>query len=96
LGAQDGEEIIQEVFLALFQHLLRGKPRHNLRAWVFQVAYNLALKHHKVACRDRQTLQEYGSAATQEFFVDPSPSPEDQLIKNQPACSIARRFRSAS
>ena len=43
LPAAEGEEIVQETFLALFQHLQRGKPRHNLRAWVFQVAHNLAL-----------------------------------------------------
>ena len=41
---QDGEEIVQEVFLALFRHLQRGKSRRNLRAWVFQVAHNLSVK----------------------------------------------------
>ena len=44
LSAHDGEEIIQEVFLLLFQHLRCGKPRENLRGWVFRVARNLALK----------------------------------------------------
>ena len=44
LSVQDGEEIIQEVFLALFQHLKNGKPRDNLRGWVFRVGHNLALK----------------------------------------------------
>jgi RNA polymerase sigma-70 factor, ECF subfamily len=58
LPVQDGEEIVQEVFLALFQHLQRGqaheyrsheqplteRPRENLRGWVFRVAHNLALK----------------------------------------------------
>ena len=31
LPAQDGEEVIQEAFLALYQHLQRGKSRLNLR-----------------------------------------------------------------
>lgn len=44
LGAADGEEVVQEVFLALFQHLRQGKPRTNLRGWIFRVAHNLALK----------------------------------------------------
>ena len=44
LNVPDGEEIIQEVFLALFQHLKNGKPRDNLRGWVFRVGHNLALK----------------------------------------------------
>jgi RNA polymerase sigma-70 factor, ECF subfamily len=44
LSMHDGEEVVQEVFLALFQHLNEGKPRTNLKGWVFRVAHNLALK----------------------------------------------------
>src|ERR1700728_4066591 len=44
LSLHDGEEIIQEVFLALFRHLQLGKSRRNLCGWVFRVAHNLALK----------------------------------------------------
>jgi RNA polymerase sigma-70 factor, ECF subfamily len=46
LSLHDGEEIIQEVFLALFRHLQLGKSRRNLRGWVFRVAHNLALKQY--------------------------------------------------
>lgn len=75
LSAPDGEEIVQEVFLALFRHLQRGKPRHNLRAWVFQVAHNLALK-----ARNRQSRVEYREASG---LVDRELNPEDQLAQNQ-------------
>jgi RNA polymerase sigma-70 factor (ECF subfamily) len=44
LAPQDSEEVAQEVFLALFDHLRRGKPRDNLRGWIFRVAHNLGLK----------------------------------------------------
>ena len=44
LPVADGEEIVQEVFLALFQHLRRGGDRANLRGWVFRVAHNWGLK----------------------------------------------------
>lgn len=44
LETADVEETIQEVFLALFQHLRAGKRRDNLRAWLFQVGHNMALK----------------------------------------------------
>ena len=44
LSTQDGEEVIQEAFLALFQHLKSGKPRDNLRGWIFRVGHNQALK----------------------------------------------------
>src|ERR1700682_5174266 len=56
LQAQDGEEIVQEVFLALFQHLQRGKSRSNLRAWVFQVSHNIAVKRLIARRRDSQHL----------------------------------------
>ena len=77
LPAPDGEEIVQEVFLALFQHLRRGKPRHNLRAWVFQVAHNLALKQRNAARRIQQKVAETDEA------IDQSPNPEDQVVSHQ-------------
>jgi RNA polymerase sigma-70 factor, ECF subfamily len=44
VSMHDGEEIVQESFLLLFQHLQSGKSRENLRGWLFRVARNLALK----------------------------------------------------
>src|ERR1035438_4996358 len=52
LAIADGEEVLQEVFLALFQHLSRGKSKDNLRGWLFRVAHNLALKHRFKIRRD--------------------------------------------
>jgi RNA polymerase sigma-70 factor, ECF subfamily len=83
LPTPDGEEIVQEVFLALFQHLQRGKPRHNLRAWVFRVTHNLALKRRNLSQRNRQTLLQYGGTSAENFFLDHAPNPEDQLTRNQ-------------
>jgi RNA polymerase sigma-70 factor, ECF subfamily len=47
ISAADGEDIIQETFLALFDHLRKGRPRDNLRGWVFRVTHNLALKRRR-------------------------------------------------
>lgn len=41
----DAEDVVQETFLKLLQHLRSGGDRSNLRAWLFAVAVN--------ACRDR-------------------------------------------
>ena len=41
----DAEDVVQETFLKLLQHLRAGGGRANLRAWLFEVAAN--------ACRDR-------------------------------------------
>lgn len=40
----DAEEIVQEVFVAMFRHLRAGKSRSNLPGWIFTVAHNMALK----------------------------------------------------
>jgi RNA polymerase sigma-70 factor (ECF subfamily) len=80
---QDGEEIVQEVFLALFQHLQRGKSRRNLRAWVFQVAHNLSVKHYVARRRDRRNLVDSRDAPPENSLVDRAPSPEDQLAGTQ-------------
>jgi RNA polymerase sigma-70 factor (ECF subfamily) len=75
----DAEEVIQEVFLALFQHLDRGKSRDNLRGWLFRVAHNLALKRRYRTLRDLEARAE----ASADGAIDPSPSPEDQLVNSQ-------------
>src|SRR5262245_29499805 len=47
------QDIIQEVFLALFHHLRRDRPRNNLKGWLFKVAHNLALRYrHRIKRRD--------------------------------------------
>lgn len=80
---QDGEEIVQEVFLALFRHLQRGKSRRNLRAWVFQVAHNLSVKYYVAKLRNRKHRVEPGAVQDADSFVDRTPNPEDQLMRNQ-------------
>ena len=79
LAVEDGEEIVQEVFLALFRHLREEKPRDNLRGWVFRVAHNLGLKR-------RAAMARYGGAAGENEageVMDPSPNPEDQIATAQ-------------
>jgi RNA polymerase sigma-70 factor, ECF subfamily len=84
LPLQDGEEIVQEVFLALFQHLQQGKSRSNLRGWIFRVAHNLTLKR-----RIRMRLTEAGRvddpAAGQaaDLAPDPGPNPEYLAVSRQ-------------
>jgi RNA polymerase sigma-70 factor (ECF subfamily) len=75
IAAPDAEEIVQEVFLALFQHLRRGKSRVNLHGWLFRVAHNLALKNRMKAQRQ--------SPAVPEAQMDSAPGPEEHLADLQ-------------
>jgi RNA polymerase sigma-70 factor, ECF subfamily len=80
LSVHDGEEIIQEVFMALFRHLQMGKSRRNLRGWVFRVAHNLALKQHLANRRTQATLDADEEVARQR---DTSPNPEEQAANSE-------------
>jgi RNA polymerase sigma-70 factor (ECF subfamily) len=78
----DAEEIVQEVFLALFRHLEAGKPRTNLRAWVFKVAHNLALKdRYSPSHAHEQNVDEHSAEGRE--WTDPAPNPEQQAQHNQ-------------
>lgn len=82
LPVQDGEDIVQEVFLSLFQHLQRGRSRANLCAWTFRVAHNQALKRRRQAWTGIQPVMDHG-APLADLLPDTNPSPEDQAANSQ-------------
>jgi RNA polymerase sigma-70 factor, ECF subfamily len=81
LSLHDGEEITQEVFVALFQHLQMGKCQRNLRGWIFRVAHNLALKRRHA--NQRLLEQSYSDSERAEQQPDTSPNPEEQVLSAQ-------------
>ena len=78
LPLADGEEITQEVFIALFRHLQLGKCQRNLRGWIFRVAHNLALKRRQTNHRLQDRGHSEGLMAEQ--HLDSSPNPEEQVL----------------
>jgi len=80
IAGHDGEEVVQEVFLSLFCHLRLGKPRSNLRGWIFRVAHNLALKQRHANQRLRERTEPEGHT---EAAHDPDLNPEEQLLSVQ-------------
>jgi RNA polymerase sigma-70 factor (ECF subfamily) len=80
LCVPDGEEVLQEVFLALFQHLRGGKSRENLRGWLFRVAHNLGLQKRLRARREWAAKGEMGMEDT---VMDPGPNPEQHLAERR-------------
>lgn len=77
LNVADGEEVVQETFLALFLHLRQGKPRTNLQAWMFRVAHNLGLRRGQAI---RRTVAAPLEEATQ---ADPGLNPEQAAAGQQ-------------
>ena len=82
LPVQDAEDIVQEVFLALFQHLQHGRSRRNLRAWTFRVAHNQALKRRTQARNEVQETADQG-VRWSACVLDKNPNPEDQAAASQ-------------
>src|SRR3984885_15333350 len=75
ITAQDGEDIVQDTFLALFHHLQRGRSGDNLHGWLFRVTHNLALK------RRMKILNEPAGGNTEELeILDPNPNPEERML----------------
>jgi len=81
LQAVDVEDLIQEVFLALFKHLQLGRSRTNLRGWIFRVAHNLSLKRR--FANQRLQRREGSDDVVAETVFDPTPSVEEQLLRNE-------------
>ena len=81
ISVHDGEEIIQDVFLALFRHLKLGRSERNLRGWVFRVAHNLALKQRQAVRIAQATLDSDDALAQRQ--PDATPNPEEQAASSQ-------------
>ena len=73
LSPHDAEEVIQEVFLALFQHLRNGRSRINIRGWIFRVSHNLGLKR----CRSNRREVLVDTFADK---LDQGLNPEEQAV----------------
>jgi RNA polymerase sigma-70 factor (ECF subfamily) len=78
ISVHDGEDVLQEVFLALFRHLQADRSRENLPGWAFRTTHNLALKRraslhaaYRVERADDEGMPD---------VCDETPGPEDRLL----------------
>jgi RNA polymerase sigma-70 factor, ECF subfamily len=86
VSLQDGEDLVQESFLALFRHLLRDRPRHNLQGWLFKVVHNLALKR-----RQKNAADPVPADLSETESCDCELNPEEAILFHE----RRRRLRSA-
>lgn len=75
LDSHDAEDVVQEVFLALYRHLLRERSRHNLPGWLFRVGHNLTLKQR----RRRRWWRLPVEPADDARRADPAANPEERM-----------------
>jgi len=81
IPAHDGEEVIQEAFLAVFRHLELNRPRTNLDAWLFRVVHNLGLKHRDQLRKRPEILSD--TDLSEYCASDPNPTAEMNLVHLQ-------------
>jgi len=82
VSIESAEEIIQEAFLELFRRVRTGKAIDQPRAWIFGVAHNLAMRHHRSARLESATPLESLPGASS-AVADSRPTPEDALAAIQ-------------
>jgi RNA polymerase sigma-70 factor, ECF subfamily len=82
LPAEAAEDIVQDVFLALFHHLRRGGATHNLRGWLVQVSHSLALKYRERQAR-RHRYESPAGWELQNRVPDPGGDPAAQLAARE-------------
>jgi len=75
LAPPEAEEVVQETFLRLCQHLDAKGPQDNMRGWVFRVAHNLA--------RDEYRRKQRRPAEQLDIEKASGDTPEQQLLADE-------------
>jgi RNA polymerase sigma-70 factor (ECF subfamily) len=81
-GPSAAEDLSQESFLRLHDHLKHGRPADNVRAWLFRVAYRLWIDR----LRERKREAEAGDSSWDlwsRILRDPSPGAEQELLARE-------------
>lgn len=80
VNPETAQEIVQESFLKLHQHLLANGDRTNLRAWLYRVAHNLGRNAQMASHSIRTDSLDAGAARD---ACATAPSPEEELLEQE-------------
>jgi RNA polymerase sigma-70 factor, ECF subfamily len=96
LRPDQAEDVIQETFLRLYQHLSRSSFHgYNLRGWVWRVAHNLGLNL-QMAARRKEVRDELALQEVANSLFDPGPNPEQVVVWRQCELRVAGAIRKLS
>ena len=88
LSSDDAQDVVQDVFLSLQQHLASDRTQENVRGWLFRVAHNQA--------RNRQTSyhRRFSEPLDREMdFVADDATPEQQVLEKEKFRRLAAAIR---
>lgn len=83
MSSSEADEIVQEIFLRLYQHLIAGGKDDNLRGWVFRVAHNISINEIKRRKHAEEIRSKRWCDLTRSSGVDSAPSPEEALLRKE-------------
>jgi RNA polymerase sigma-70 factor (ECF subfamily) len=88
VDSETAQEIVQEAFLKLHEHLLADGDRSNLLAWLYRVAHNLA-RNAQMAFHSRKTDSLPAEGAVGGVAAS-TPSPEQELLAEERIVRLRR------
>lgn len=84
--SETADDIVQEAFVALFQHLMKGGDTEHLRGWLFRVSYRMTLKARR---RTRRTaVWQVGWPEQMEHVPDAGGNPEASALHRERCRSV--------
>jgi RNA polymerase sigma-70 factor, ECF subfamily len=90
---ETAQDIVQESFLKLHEHLLANGDRTNLRAWLYRVAHNLARNAQMSFHASKTDPLPAQTAARAAAFT---PSPEQELLEQERSMRLQRAMKGLS
>jgi RNA polymerase sigma-70 factor, ECF subfamily len=88
LSADEGQDVVQDVFLTLHRHLAAKRPKENLRGWIFRVAHNGARNRQK-----RHERRLAGPLDDESSWVAHEATPERAAIEKERFRHLGRAIR---
>jgi RNA polymerase sigma-70 factor (ECF subfamily) len=81
-GEPVAEDVCQEAFLKLHRHLAESRPTHQVRAWLFRVAYRAWIDRLREGQRETPA-QESAWDLWGRVLRDPAPGAEQELLARE-------------
>lgn len=91
----DADDIVQETFLRLYQHLNAGGREDNLRGWVFRVAHNISINEIKKR-KHLFPIAPEELAELQSSQISMTLDPEELLIRREELARVQAAISSLS
>ena len=89
LSADDAQDVLQDAFLSLHQHLEAGGSKENIRSWLFRVAHNQARNRQKAYERRFSAPLDQGIQR-----VSHESTPEQVVLKKEKFRRLERAMQS--